>query len=165
MTIAWRLPENCLTAAWWLSDKWKLPDNCLTTAWRLPDNCLTTAWQLPDNWLTTACQLPDDCLTAAWWPSDDCLKTSWGLLTTLDDCLKTVSQLPWQLPDGWLMTAWRMLVVWKLTTSWLPNECRTTILRAVSTRVVNGGKKTKIYEHKKLLASSSSLKTFTHFID
>jgi hypothetical protein len=35
----------------------------LTMAWRLPDNCLMTACQLTDDCLMTARRLPDNCLT------------------------------------------------------------------------------------------------------
>ena len=76
----WQLPEDSLTAVWWLlddylavawrfSDNWWLPDSCLKIPWQLFDDCLMATWQLPEDSLTTARY----CLTATWRPSGNCL--------------------------------------------------------------------------------------------
>ena len=63
LTTAWWLPEECPQIDRGLSDECptnltvtvarRLPDNCLMiNAWGLPDDCLTTAWRWPDNYLT-----------------------------------------------------------------------------------------------------------------
>ena len=97
--MAGRLPDDCLTTAWWL------PDDCLMTAWQLPDDCLTTDWQLPVDCLMTVSWLPNDCpMTARWLPHDS--------LMTEDDWWKPhkyhgmyLTTACWS-PDD-LITAWQ----------------------------------------------------------
>ena len=58
MTIAWCLPQDCLTIGKWLAD------DCHKTAWQLPNDWLTTAWSTiwQDGslkvWLATATKYP-----------------------------------------------------------------------------------------------------------